>query len=229
MSTRIQIVEDDPSIAEILLFNLKDEGYEVSWSETGDDALDEIYASAPDLVLLDWMLPDMTGIDIARKLRHHKDTQNLPIIMLTARGEEDDRVRGLEVGADDYVTKPFSIRELRSRIRAQLRRTGALQENQLIFGPISIDTEKMRVNRGKRDIHLSPKEFQVLQMLTARPGRVYSREAILDRVWGLDDDVEIRTVDVVIGRLRRALRKGKESDPIRTVRSAGYAWDENFI
>ncbi len=228
MGARIQIVEDDASIAELLRFNLEREGYEVNWAESGDDALDDIYAQTPDLVLLDWMLPDMSGIDVARQLRHNKDTKTLPIILLTARSEEDDRVRGLDVGADDYVTKPFSVRELKSRIKAHLRRTGAMPEDVLNFGDIHIDLEKMRVHRGKREVHLSPKEFDVLKMLVARPGRAYSREAILDRVWGIDGDVEIRTVDVVVGRLRRALKRGKEADPIRTIRGTGYAWDENF-
>ncbi len=228
MAAHIQIVEDDASIAEVLRFNLEKDGYQVSWSQNGDDALDELFSRTPDLVLLDWMLPDMSGIDIARQLRHNNDTKSVPIIMLTARSQEDDRVRGLDVGADDYVTKPFSVRELQSRIKAHLRRTGVQLQEVQEFGPISIDLEKMRVRRGKRDIHLSPKEFEVLKMLVARPGRAYSRDAILDRVWGIDGDIEIRTVDVVMGRLRRALKRGDERDPIRTIRGMGYAWDENF-
>lgn len=227
MVARIQIIEDDQSIAQLLTFNLEREGYGIMHAENGDDGLSDIRAIKPDLIILDWMLPDMSGIDIARQLRFDKATKHIPIIMLTARADEDDRVHGLEIGADDYVTKPFSMRELQSRIKARLRLI-APDTKQLQFGDISIDLDKMRVKRGKRAIHLGPKEFDILKLLTARAGRVYSRESILDQIWGIDGDVEIRTVDVAIGRLRRALKRGEERDPIRTIRGAGYSWDEGF-
>ncbi len=224
MSARIQVVEDDETIAELLTYNLEREGYTVLHADNGADAMIDIRTQKPDLVILDWMLPDMSGIDITRQMRFDPDLKTIPIIMLTARVDEDDRVRGLEIGADDYVTKPFSMRELQSRIKSQLRQLGANNVRQ--FGDITIDIEKMRIMRGKRSIHLGPKEFDVLKMLSARPGYVYSRETILNQIWGMSDDVEIRTVDVVIGRLRRAMKRGSESDPIRTVRGSGYSWNE---
>ena len=223
MKYRVQIIEDDESIATLLAFNLNKEGYEVLHADNGEDGLMDIQSHRPDLVLVDWMLPDMSGIDVTRQLRFDGTTKDLPIIMLTARGTEDDRIRGLDVGADDYVTKPFSMRELQSRIKAQLRKnTGG---DRRIFGDITVDIGEMRVTRGKREIKLSPKEFSILTLITSKPGRVYTREMILDQIWGLDDDVEIRTVDVVVGRLRRALKRGKENDPIRTIRGSGYSWD----
>lgn len=228
MGALVHIVEDDKSIAELLRFNLEREGYDVLWSDHGEDALDEIYARAPDLLILDWMLPDISGVEMVRRLRHREATKSLPIILLTARATEDDRVRGFDVGADDYVTKPFSVRELLSRVKANLRRAGVVNEDVRVFGSVSVDLEKMRVKRGAREIRLSPKEFEVLKMLVRKPGRAYAREAILDHVWGMEQDVELRTVDVVVGRLRRALKRGNEADPIRTIRGVGYSWDENF-
>lgn len=226
MSSRIQIVEDDETIAELLKYNLKREGYMVLHADNGEDALIDIRTQKPDLVILDWMLPDTTGIDIVRQMRFDPQIKGIPIIMLTARSDEDDRVRGLEIGADDYVTKPFSMRELQSRIKRHLHKhsTGDIRQ----FADISIDIEKMRITRGKRNIHIGPKEFDVLKMLSARPGHVYSREIILNQIWGIEGDVEIRTVDVVIGRLRRALKRGSETDPIRTIRGAGYSWNEAY-
>lgn len=224
MASHIQIIEDDETIASLLTYNLEREGYSVSHADNVDDGLADIRTQKPDLVILDWMLPDGTGVDVARQIRFDKATKHLPIIMLTARADEDDRVHGLEVGADDYVTKPFSIRELQSRIKVRLRSNAV--DNVLRFGDISIDLEKMRVMRGKRNVHLGPKEFEILKFLTSRPGRVYGRELLLDQIWGRDSDVEIRTVDVAIGRLRRALKRGQEIDPIRTVRGAGYSWNE---
>lgn len=227
MSARIQVVEDDETIAELLTYNLEREGYTVLLAENGEDALIDIRTQKPDLVLLDWMLPDMSGIDITRQMRFDPQLKSIPIIMLTARADEDDRVHGLDVGADDYVTKPFSMRELQSRIKRQLKQISTNHLRQ--FGDIIIDLNKIRITRGQRNIHLGPKEFDVLKMLSARPGHVYSRETILNQIWGIDGDVEMRTVDVVIGRLRRALKRGKESDPIRTIRGAGYSWNEAVL
>ncbi len=226
MVSRIQIIEDEKAVAQLLEFNLQKEGYEVLCADNGEDGLSDVRSLKPDLLILDWMLPDMNGVDIARQLRFDKKTNNIPIIMLTARAAEDDRVLGLEMGADDYVTKPFSMRELLSRVKVRLRRN--VHMDTVSFGDIEIDFEKVRVRRGMRDIRLSPKEFDVLKLLVSHPGRVYSREVILNHIWGFQDDVELRTVDVVIGRLRRALKRGKEKDPIRTVRSVGYAWDDKL-
>ena len=183
----------------------------------------------PDLVLLDWMLPQVSGIELCRRLRGRSETRNIPIIMLTARGEEADRVRGLDTGADDYITKPFSMTELLARIRAVLRRIRpALTEDIVTFGDVAVDRAAHRVRRGDREIHLGPTEFRLLDHLIQHPGRVFSREQLLDAVWGSDVYVEARTVDVHIGRLRKALNRPGEQDPIRTVRSAGYAMDEQF-
>jgi two-component system phosphate regulon response regulator PhoB len=182
--------------------------------------------SAPDLVVLDWMLPKAPGIEVCRRLRARQDTRNTPIVMLTARTEEGDRIRGLDVGADDYVTKPFAMNELLARLRAVMRRIRpGLAEDKVVAGDIVMDRVSHRVKRGHRDVHLGPTEFRILDHLMQHPGRVFSREQLLDAVWGSDVYVEARTVDVHIGRLRKALMVGEEADPIRTVRSAGYALD----
>jgi two-component system phosphate regulon response regulator PhoB len=181
----------------------------------------------PDLVILDWMLPKVPGIEVCRRLRAKPDARNIPIIMLTARGEESDRIRGLDTGADDYVTKPFSTTELLARVRAVLRRIRpGLADDRLVFGDIVVDRVSYRVKRGERDVHLGPTEFRLLDYFMQHPGRVFSREQLLDAVWGSDVYVEARTVDVHVGRLRKALNEGDEIDPIRTVRSAGYALDK---
>ncbi|MEO1314746.1 MAG: phosphate regulon transcriptional regulator PhoB, partial [Pseudomonadota bacterium] len=189
-------------------------------------ALDE---EKPDLVLLDWMLPNVSGVEICRQLRARSETRDIPVIMLTARGEEEDRIRGLEQGADDYVTKPFSMSELVARMRAVLRRTRpTIAGDVATFADITLDRETRRVRRAGRDVHLGPTEFRLLDVLMQRPGRVFSREQLLDRVWGTDVYVEIRTVDVHVGRLRKAINRRGESDPIRTVRASGYALDETY-
>jgi two-component system phosphate regulon response regulator PhoB len=195
----------------------------------GDEAMVVIDEEKPDLVLLDWMLPNVSGIEICRRMRGRIDTRDIPVIMLTARGEEEDRVRGLELGADDYVTKPFSMTELAARIRAVLRRSApGVAGDVATFADIVLDRELCRVRRGKRDVSLGPTEFRLLDVLMQRPGRVYSREQLLDRVWGQDIHVETRTVDVHVGRLRKALNRRGDKDPIRTVRSSGYALDETY-
>jgi two-component system phosphate regulon response regulator PhoB len=218
------IVEDEPALVELIRYNLIKKGYEVAVAMDGEEALLTIEERQPDIVLLDWMLPKLAGIEVARRLRSSQVTRNLPIIMLTARSEETDRIRGLDIGADDYMTKPFSMSELTARIRAVMRRIRpALAEDVVVVGDISIDRAAHRVVRNDVEVHLGPTEFRLLDYFIQHPGRVFSREQLLDAVWGSDVYVETRTVDVHIGRLRKALSKGGGEDPIRTVRSAGYA------
>ena len=222
------IVEDEPALVELIKYNLVKEGYEVTVATDGEEALLTIEERQPDIVLLDWMLPKLAGIEVARRLRSKASTRNLPIIMLTARAEETDRIRGLDVGADDYMTKPFSMSELTARIRAVMRRIRpALAEDVVVVGDISIDRAAHRVVRNEVEVHLGPTKFRLLDYFIQHPGRVFSREQLLDAVWGSDVYVETRTVDVHIGRLRKALSKGGGEDPIRTVRSAGYALNAN--
>ncbi len=229
MAARVLVVEDEEALSELLTYNLVKEGFTVSTAPDGDEALIALDEEKPDLVLLDWMLPNVSGIEIARQIRARAQTREIPIIMLTARGAEEDRVRGLEIGADDYLTKPFSMTELVARMRAVLRRTRpTLAGDVATFGDIVLDRETRRLRRGSRDVHLGPTEYRLLDVLMQRPGRVFSREQLLDRVWGNDVYVEIRTVDVHVGRLRKALNRRGERDPIRTVRSAGYALDETY-
>jgi two-component system, OmpR family, phosphate regulon response regulator PhoB len=229
MSAKVLVVEDEEAISQLLAYNLEREGFRVDVAPDGDEALVAVSEARPDLVLLDWMLPNVSGIELCRQLRARGDTREIPIIMLTARGEEDDRIRGLDRGADDYVTKPFSMSELVARMRAVLRRTApALAGDVATFADIVLDRQACRVRRGKRDVHLGPTEFRLLDVLMQRPGRVFSREQLLDRVWGHDVYVEVRTVDVHIGRLRKALNAPGDRDPIRTVRSSGYALDETY-
>lgn len=229
MAAKVLVIEDEEAIAQLLAYNLEKEGFAVRIAGDGDEALVALDEERPDLVLLDWMLPNVSGIEICRQIRARQGTRDLPVIMLTARGEEEDRVRGLDVGADDYVTKPFSMSELVARVRAVLRRAApALAGDVATFADLVLDRQQCRVRRGKRDIHLGPTEFRLLDALMQRPGRVYSREQLLDRVWGQDVYVEIRTVDVHIGRLRKALNRSGDRDPIRTVRSSGYALDETY-
>jgi two-component system, OmpR family, phosphate regulon response regulator PhoB len=223
----ILVVEDEDSLATLLQYNLDKEGYQVSQCADGEEALLLVDEKQPDLVILDWMLPTVSGIEVCRRLRQRTDTRNLPIIMLTARGEESDRIRGLDTGADDYVVKPFSMTELCARVRAVLRRIRpGLAEDRVRHGDLMIDRVAHRVKRNGHEVHLGPTEFRLLDYFMQHPGRVFSREQLLDAVWGSDVYVETRTVDVHIGRLRRALNTvGVDDDPIRTVRSAGYALD----
>lgn len=224
--TKILIVEDDEALTTLLDYNLSKEGFKTTVATDGDEALLKIEDAPPDLIVLDWMLPNTSGIEICRRVRSKSETQNIPIIMLTARSEESDRIRGLETGADDYLTKPFSTDELVARIRAVLRRIrpGLVQE-EIMHGDIRVDRTAHRVWREDKEIHLGPTEFKLLDHLIENPGRVFSREQLLNAVWGSDVFVEIRTVDVHIGRLRKALNKFDLGDPIRTVRSAGYSLD----
>ena len=226
MTPYVLVVEDEDALSTLLSYNLEKEGYEVAVSADGEEGLMMVDERQPDLIVLDWMLPKVSGIEVCRRLRTRAETRNVPIIMLTARGEESDRIRGLDTGADDYITKPFSMTELTARIRAVLRRIRpGLSEDRIRHGDIVIDRVAHRVKREGREVHLGPTEFRLLDYLMQHPGRVFSREQLLDAVWGSDVYVEARTVDVHIGRLRKALNLREESDPIRTVRSAGYSLD----
>jgi len=224
--TRVLIVEDEEALATLLEYNLGKEQFEVMIAGDGEEALLRIEETTPDVIILDWMLPKISGIEVCRRIRLKPETRNIPIIMLTARSEEADRIRGLEMGADDYLTKPFSTNELIARVRAILRRIRpGLVEDRVSLGDIEIDRVTHRVKRGGREINLGPTEFRLLDHMIQHPGRVFSREQLLNAVWGADVFVEIRTVDVHIGRLRKALNKYDQSNLIRTVRSAGYALD----
>lgn len=221
---RVLIVEDEPAQREVLAYNLEAEGFGVARAETGDQALMLVREAMPDVVILDWMLPGVSGIEICRQLKSNAATRQIPVIMLTARSEEADRVRGLETGADDYVLKPYSVIELMARVRTQLRRVRpASVGERVVFEDIELDAETHRVTRGGEAIKLGPTEFRLLSAFMEKPGRVWSREQLLDRVWGRDIYVDTRTVDVHIGRLRKALCKHGGDDPVRTVRGAGYA------
>ncbi|WP_170367257.1 phosphate regulon transcriptional regulator PhoB [Ruegeria arenilitoris] len=225
MSTpSILVVEDEPAQREIICYNLEAEGFDVRQAETGDEALLQIKEVPPDLILLDWMLPGVSGIEICRQLKMTAATRAIPVIMLSAKSEEVDKVRGLETGADDYVTKPYSVIELMARVKSQFRRTRpAAVGERLEYDDIVLDAETHRVTRADEDIKLGPTEFRLLSTFMEKPGRVWSREQLLDRVWGRDIYVDTRTVDVHIGRLRKALTVRGGDDPIRTVRGAGYA------
>jgi two-component system phosphate regulon response regulator PhoB len=226
---RILVGEDEGALALLLAYNLEAEGYTVERAERGDEAELRLAETPPDLVILDWMLPGVSGLEICRRLRAREATRSLPVIMLTARGEEGERVRGLSVGADDYVVKPFSVPELMARVRALLRRARPERiAKRLSAGDLDLDRETHRVHRGGREVHLGPTEFRLLEYLMEKPGRVFSRAQLLDGVWGLSVEIDERTVDVHVGRLRKALSKGRERDPVRTVRGAGYAFDETF-
>ncbi|WP_156255262.1 phosphate regulon transcriptional regulator PhoB [Sandarakinorhabdus oryzae] len=230
MRAKILLVEDDASLIELVTYNLEKEGFDVVRTGDGEEALTLAEEEKPDLVILDWMIANLSGIEVCRRLRRAPATANLPIVMLTARGDEADRIRGLETGADDYMTKPFSPRELVARIRAVLRRLRpALQGGALEFAGIAMDTTAHRVTRDGRTVQLGPTEFRLLRHFLEHPGRVFSREQLLDAVWGRDVYVEQRTVDVHIRRLRKAVNAGPNGeelpDLIRTVRSAGYSLD----
>jgi two-component system phosphate regulon response regulator PhoB len=229
MAARILIVEDEEPLMLLLRYNLEAEGYEVETVARGDEADLRLRETVPDLVVLDWMLPGVSGIELCRRLRARPETKALPVIMLTARGEESERVRGLATGADDYIVKPFSIPELLARLRALLRRASPERVlGVLAYGDIELDREKKRVSRAGRVVELGPTEFRLLEFLMQRPGRVFSREQLLNGVWGADIYIDERTVDVHVGRLRKALNRGHGADPIRTVRGSGYALDDRF-
>ena len=220
----ILLVEDEPAQREVLAYNLDAEGYGVSTAEDGEDAMLQVSEQPPDLIVLDWMLPKLSGIEVCRRLKLRPETRAIPIIMLSARAEEVDRIRGLETGADDYVTKPYSVMELMARIRANLRRARPSAVGVVLsYGDLRLDGETHRVFRGNMALNLGPTEFRLLATLMEKPGRVFSRETLLDRVWGRDIYVETRTVDVHVGRLRKALTQFGGDDPLRTVRGAGYA------
>jgi len=220
------LVEDDRALADLLMWHFDREGYEIVRTADGDEALLLAEERVPDLIILDWMIEGVSGIEVCRRLRRRPATAHVPIIMLTARGEETDRIRGLETGADDYVTKPFSPRELLARVGAVLRRIRpALAGELLTYGDIELDSEAHRVRRAGRPVQLGPTEFRLLRHLMENPGRVFSRERLLDAIWPRDRDIDVRTVDVHVRRLRKALNEGGRKDLVRTVRSAGYSLD----
>ncbi len=226
MTDKIMIIEDEEDIITLLRYNLEKEGFEVSCVSDGSKAFNAIKINQPTLILLDWMLPNMNGIDICKQIRYDNDLRNIPVIMLTARGEEADKIKGLTIGADDYMTKPFSVPELIARIRALLRRIQPMKtKGELVFEDIRMDLATCRVFRGNRSVHLGPTEFRLLQFLMEQPRHVFPREQLLKEVWGADIHVELRTVDVHIRRLRKAMNEGGETDLIRTVRAAGYSID----
>ncbi len=229
MNPKVLVVEDEEPLALLLQYNLEAEGFRVGIAQRGEEAEVAISEEPPDLIVLDWMLPGMSGLELCRRLRAGKQASMIPILILTARGEEQDRVRGLMTGADDYVVKPFSVPELMARIRAILRRASPHRmASKLQAEDIELDREAYRVSRNGRELRLGPTEFKLLEFLMESPGRVFSRTQLLDGVWGRDVYVDERTVDVHIGRLRKAINRGKEKDPIRTVRGAGYALGERF-
>lgn len=220
----VLLVEDEASQREVLAYNLEAEGFEVAQASNGEEALEAVADSAPDLILLDWMMPHVSGLEVCRRLKLRPETRNIPVIMLSARSEEVDKVRGLEIGADDYVIKPYSIVELMARLKAHLRRVRPASTGiALEWGDIRLDPETHRVTRGPSMLKLGPTEFRLLATFLEKPGRVFSRDQLLDRVWGRDIYVDTRTVDVHIGRLRKALMAQGGDDPLRTVRGAGYA------
>ena len=227
MAAKILIVEDEDPLVTLLTYNLEAAGFEVAATRSGDDAIVTVKEEQPDLVILDWMLPGRSGIEICRQIRAGAETRTLPVIMLTARGEEGDRLRGLATGADDYIVKPFSVAEVLARVKALLRRAspektaGVLQRSGIV-----LDRQAHRVKRGPRDINLGPTEYRLLEFFMQSAGRVLSRAQLLDNVWGRSSEVDERTVDVHVGRLRKAIVRGSEIDPIRTVRGAGYIFDE---
>ena len=226
---RILFVEDEESLTTLLRYNLEAAGYTVETVPRGDEADLRISEDPPDLVLLDWMVPGVSGVELCRRIRARRDTARLPIIMLTARGEETDRVRGLATGADDYIVKPFSVPELLARGAALLRRADpARAATRLSAGDLELDRETRRVRRAGGELHLGPTEYRLLEFLMLRPGRVFSRGQLLDSIWGRDAEIDERTVDVHVGRLRKALGRSGQLNPIRTVRAAGYAFDETY-
>lgn len=227
MAAKILIVEDEDALVTLLTYNLEAAGHEVAAVKSGDEALLAIKEEQPDLVILDWMLPSLSGIEICRQIRAGSATRDLPVIMLTARGEEADRLRGLATGADDYIVKPFSVAEVLARVKALLRRSSPEKTSDILErAGIVIDRQAHRVTRGPRDLNLGPTEFRLLEVFMQSAGRVLSRAQLLDHVWGRSAEVDERTVDVHVGRLRKSIVRGSEPDPIRTVRGAGYVFDE---
>jgi len=228
MKPYVLVVEDEDSLSTLLQYNFEKEGYEVEIAKDGEEALLKINERKPDIILLDWMLPKLSGIEVCRRLRLNKNQQKIPVIMLTARGDETEKITGLDHGADDYVLKPFSLPLLFARTRALLRRSNSsIVEEILASGNIEIDTKALRVKINHNQVHLGPTEFRLLEHFISNPGRVYSREQLLDSVWGRNIFVEARTVDVHIGRLRKILKQNGANDTIRTVRSAGYSFEIN--
>lgn len=224
LAPTVLIVEDEAAQREVLAYNLEAEGYRVAQADDGEEALLMVAEAAPDLIVLDWMLPSVSGIEVCRRLKSRPETRAVPIIMLSARSEEVDLVRGLETGADDYMVKPYSVVELMARVRAQLRRARPAAVGEVLeYQDITLDPETHRARRGGEPLKLGPTEFRLLATLMEKPGRVWSREQLLDRVWGRDIYVDTRTVDVHVGRLRKALCAHGGEDPVRTVRGAGYA------
>ena len=220
----VLVVEDEPAQREVLKYNLESEGYTVSFAVNGEEALLMISEELPDVIVLDWMLPNVSGIEVCRQVKTRSETREIPVIMLSARSEEGDKVRGLETGSDDYVTKPYSVTELLARVRSQLRRSRPTMAGQvMVFEDIQLDSETHRVTRDGEQLKLGPTEFRLLSTFIEKPGRVWSRDQLLDRVWGRDIYVDTRTVDVHVGRLRKALTAHGGNDPVRTVRGAGYA------
>ncbi len=229
MSASLLIVEDEEPLQVLLTYNFQAEGFRVRSTTRGDEVDTLVKEELPDLVILDWMLPGLSGIEVCRRLRAREETSRIPVILLTARGEESERVRGLATGADDYVVKPFSVPELIARVNSILRRVNPESvAEQLAAGDIELDRRTRRVLRGNRDVDLSPTEYRLLEHLMQNPGRVYSREQLLNAVWGHDIYVDELTVDVHVGRLRKLLNRGRRADPIRTVRGIGYSFDERF-
>jgi two-component system phosphate regulon response regulator PhoB len=226
MNPTVLVVEDDSALSDLLTWNLSAEGYDVRSTGDGEEALLMIREQHPDAIILDWMIEQVPGIEVCRQLRKDRETARIPIVMLTAKGEEEDRIRGLKTGADDYVTKPFSPRELMARLEALLRRSQpSLTGETLTIGDVELDPVSHRVRRGGEAVHLGPTEFRLLRYFMERPNRVLSRHQILDGVWGMDADIDERTVDVHIRRLRKAINEAGEGDPIRTVRGAGYSME----
>jgi len=220
----VLIVEDEPAQREVLAYNLEAEGFRVTQAHNGEEGLLCVDEDAPDVIVLDWMLPEVSGIEVCRQLKTRTDTRGIAIIMLSARSEEIDKVRGLETGADDYVVKPYAVAELMARVRTQLRRVRPSTVGQVLtYDDIVLDAETHRVTRGGADLKLGPTEFRLLALFMEKPGRVWPRDQLLDRVWGRDSYVDTRTVDVHIGRLRKVLTANGATDPVRTVRGAGYA------
>lgn len=223
---KILVVEDEPAQMELLAYNFEKAGYMVLRATDGDNGQLMAIEELPDIIVLDWMLPGKSGIEVCRELKRAEETREIPVLMLTARGEEGDKVRGLDMGADDYVVKPYSVAELLARVRAMVRRSNPASAGEVVdFGDIVLDADQHRVLRNGIPVKLGPTEYRLLSVFISRPGRVWSREQLLDRVWGHDLDIDFRTVDVHVGRLRKALRQEGKPDPIRTVRSAGYSLD----
>ncbi len=227
IAIHILVIEDEPAQMELISYNLEAQGFQVTQADNGEDGLLHMDEILPDLIVLDWMLPGVSGIEVCRQIKRQKHTRKVPVIMLTARGEEADRVRGLETGADDYVVKPYSVNELVARVRAMLRRTRPASVGEILtFGDLEMDTSQHKVTRNGKSLKLGPTEYRLLTTFMESPKRVWSRDRLLDRVWGLDKEVDYRTVDVHIGRLRKALRQDGYPNPIRTVRGTGYSLDE---